>query len=63
MNRKEVKYRLPFMRTTNWWTNDWREISDWCRLHIGDSSKWDYMDGFFCFKEEKDYMWFKLTWQ
>ena len=60
MNRKDAKFRVPYKRTSKWWTSDWREISDWCRANM--FGRWDYMNEEFWFKEEKDYMLFILRW-
>jgi hypothetical protein len=61
MNRKQVKFIVPFKRTANWWGGDWAEISGWCLFNFG-RDNWDYMNEEFWFIEENHMMWFKLRW-
>jgi hypothetical protein len=61
MSNTVYPYRYPFPRTAKWWTEDWREISEWCDDCIG-PGEWEFYDSSFVFCREQDYMLFSLRW-
>ena len=61
MSKEVYPYSIPYKRTQNWYTDKWRDISNWCNECIG-PSEWNYYGSEFVFTEEKYKMMFMLRW-
>ncbi len=61
MSNAVYPYRVPYLRTSKWWNNDWSDLANWCDQCIG-AGEWNYYNEEFVFTNEKDYMLFKLKW-
>lgn len=56
-----MTYRVKYLRTRDWYTGDWRELSTWCSENI-EKGKWDYAFEHFFFVREEDQLLFLLRW-
>ncbi len=61
--KNQFQYKVFYPRTNNWWSEDWRQLSNWCNNTIGICAKdWEYINERFMFTSKQDMLMFLLRW-